>query len=72
MELSSEGDRAFVCINNGAALAFAAGLNDIPLDLISRGLQYIEGLTGCGGIVNWNKINNIASVPKILNLMPLP
>jgi hypothetical protein len=70
--LTDEGDRAFVCIRNGAALAFTAGLNEIPLDLISRGLQYLEGLTGCGGIVNWNKINDIASVPKLLNLIPLP
>lgn len=68
--LTDEGYRSFICIRNGAALAFAAGLNSIPLDLISRGLQTLEGLTGCGGIVNWNIINGIASVSSILDLIP--
>ena len=68
--LTDEGDRSFICIRNGALLAAGAGLNSIPPDFISRGLQIIEKQTGCGGIVNWNTINDIASVAEILNLIP--
>jgi hypothetical protein len=47
-----------------------AGLNSIPPDFISRGLQILEKQTGCGGIVNWNIIDDIISVSGILDLIP--
>jgi hypothetical protein len=68
--LTDEGDRSFICIRNGALLAAGAGLNLIPPDFISRGLQILEKQTGCGGIVNWNIIDDIVSVSGILDLIP--
>ncbi len=68
--LTSEGNRALTCIRNGALLAAAAGLSSIPPGFIARGLQTLEGPTGCAGIVNWNIVNQIASVATILNLIP--
>jgi hypothetical protein len=68
--LTYEGNRAVTCISNGATLAAAAGFNSISIDLISRALQYLEELTGCGGIVNWNMVNRIGNVATILNIIP--
>ena len=69
--LRYEGDRALTCIRNGALLAAGAGLSSIQLDLIIGGLQILEGPTGCGGIVNWDMVNQVAPpVVTILNLIP--
>jgi hypothetical protein len=62
--------RALGCIWNGALLAAAAGLSSISSGFIARGLQTLEGPPGCAGIVNWNIINQIASVATILSLLP--
>ena len=70
--LTIKGDRAFTCIRNGALLAAGAGLNSIPPHFITEVLRALEGPTGCGGIVNWNTIDAIVSVNRILNLIPLP
>jgi len=68
--LTSEGNRALACIRNGALLAAGAGLSSIQLDLIIGGLQNLENQTGCSGIVNWNIIDKIVSVSRILDLIP--
>jgi hypothetical protein len=66
----NEGNLVVTCIRNGALLAAGAGLAAIPLDWIARGLQFLEGPTGCGSVVSWNMINDIGSVDTILNLIP--
>jgi hypothetical protein len=68
--LTYEGNRAVVCIRNGALLAAAAGFNAIPLEWIIGGLQALEGPTGCSGIVNWNILNQVGSTDTILDLVP--
>jgi hypothetical protein len=69
--LTYEGNRAVGCIRNGAFLAAAAGFNAIPLDWIIGGLQSLEGHTGCGGIVNWEMVNQVGNTETILNLIPI-
>lgn len=68
--LTYEGDKALGCIWNGALLAAGAGLSSIPLSFIIRGLHYLEGPTGCDGIVKWDMLNQIGNVATILNLIP--
>jgi hypothetical protein len=65
---TSEGDRAFGCIRNGAGLALAGISQGLPLSTIISGLRFAEGPTGCGGIVNWDKIPSITQLESFLHL----
>ena len=67
--LTGEGNRAVICIRNGALIAVGAGLSTIPPSSILPGLRVLEGPTGCGGIVNWEMAGQIGSANSILNLL---
>ena len=68
--LTLEGNRTVGCIRNGSLLDVVAGLNEIPLDWIVGGLQALEGPTGCGGMVNWEMLNQVRSTDTVLDLIP--
>jgi hypothetical protein len=51
-------------------LAAGAVLYSIPPGFILRGLQALEGLIGCGNIVNWEMLNQIGNVATTLSLLP--
>ena len=54
--LTPAGDRAVACIRNGLAAGIAAAKTGSPLDLTKGILGFAAPLTGCGGIIDMNKI----------------
>jgi hypothetical protein len=65
--LTQAGDTAVGCIRNGIAAAVAAKQNNIPLGLLKGVLDFAAPLTGCGGIVNLDTIQNEPQFQSILN-----
>jgi len=63
--LTSEGERAFGCIRNGALLALGAlGLGVSP-GIIIGGLGLLAALTGCNGIVKMDQLSNIGDLSSL-------
>jgi hypothetical protein len=54
--LTPAGDKAVNCIRNGLAAGIAATKVGLPLNLTKGILGFVAPLTGCGGIVDMNKI----------------
>jgi hypothetical protein len=65
--LTKAGDTAVGCIRNGIAAVVGAKQNNIPLDLVKSVLNFAAPLTGCGGIVNLDTIQNEPQFQSILN-----
>ena len=63
--LTSEGERAFGCIRNGALLALGAlGLGVSP-GIIIGGLGLLAALTGCNGIVKMDQLGSIGDLSSL-------
>jgi hypothetical protein len=68
--LSPEGERAWICIRNGGALALGAmALGVSPTATIS-GLTSLSNPTTCGNIVNFKVLPSIPNLKTIINLIP--
>jgi hypothetical protein len=65
--LTSQGDTAVGCIRNGFAAAALATKFNIPFDTIKNGLKTFAGLTGCGGIVDTDQIQNSTELQYLLH-----
>ena len=56
------------CIRNGIAAVVGAKQSNIPLDLVKKAYLILAvPLTGCGGIVNLDTIQNEPQFQSILN-----
>lgn len=62
---TAEGDRAVGCIRNGPGLALVGISQSLPVSAIISGLRIAEGPTGCGGIVNWDRIQSITQTADV-------
>lgn len=65
--LTSQGDTAVGCIRNGFVAAAAATKFNVPFDTIKNALKGFEGLTGCGGIVDMDQIQNSTELHYLLH-----
>ena len=65
--LTSQGDTAVGCIRNGFVAAAAATTFNLPFDTIKNGLKAFAGLTGCGGIVDMDQIQNSTDLQYLLH-----
>ena len=66
--LTQEGDRAVGCIRNGILLAGGGSfLLHLPLPAIGAALQFLEGPTGCDGIVNWGLMGSVGDLRSVIN-----
>jgi hypothetical protein len=63
--LTSQGDTAVGCIRNGFVAAVAA--TKLPFDTIKNALKGFAGLTGCGGIVDMDQIQNSTELQYLLH-----
>jgi hypothetical protein len=64
--LTSQGDTAVGCIRNGFAAAAMATKFNMPFDTIKNALKGFAGLTGCGGIVDMDHIQNSTELQYLL------
>jgi hypothetical protein len=67
--LTSEGERAFGCIRNGALLGGGALTLGLPPGLITKGLDILSAPTGCDGIVDFQALNAIGNLDTILGFL---
>jgi hypothetical protein len=65
--LTSQGDTAVGCIRNGFAAAALATKFNMPFDTIKNALKGFAGLTGCGGIVDMDHIQNSTELQYLLH-----
>ena len=65
--LTSQGDTAVGCIRNGFAAAAVATMFNVPFDTIKNALKGFAGLTGCGGIVDMDQIQNATELQYLLH-----
>lgn len=65
--LTSQGDTAVGCIRNGFAAAVAATMFNVPFDTIENALKGFAPLTGCGGIVDTDQIQNSTELQYLLH-----
>jgi hypothetical protein len=65
--LTSQGDTAVGCIRNGFVAAAAATKFKVPFDTIKNVLKGFAGLTGCGGIVDMDQIQNSTELQYLLH-----
>jgi hypothetical protein len=68
-DLTTEGERAFGCIRNGALLGGGALTFGLPPGLITKGLEILSAPTGCDGIVNFQALNAIGNLDTILGFL---
>jgi hypothetical protein len=68
--LTSQGDRAVGCIWNGAIITGAANMLHLPLATITGILGGLAQPTGCGGIVNMNRIQSSPMVQNFQQFLP--
>jgi hypothetical protein len=67
--LTGQGDKAFSCIQTG--IAIAAGANHylgLSPSVIGPLLGLGASMTGCGGIVDINKVQNIPMIQTLLQI----
>ena len=67
--LTTEGERAFGCIRNGALLGGGAALLGAPLEFIIPGLNVLAGMTGCDGIVKLDLLSSLENPTHLLNTL---
>lgn len=68
--LSPEGERAWICIRNGGALALGARALGVSPTATIAGLTSLSKPTSCGNIVNFNILPSIPNLKTIINLIP--
>ena len=56
--LTSDGQHAHDCIQNGILLGGGALALGLPLPLVIPGLKAASGPTGCNDIVNWDELDS--------------
>jgi hypothetical protein len=64
--LTEEGVRAKGCISNGIILAGGGGLLQLPTPVIVAALKALSTPTGCGGIVDWDFIDQVSNLGGVL------
>jgi hypothetical protein len=68
--LTVEGERVKGCIQNGIALAGGGTyLLSLPLPVVIGILQALSVPTGCGGIIDWNFIENVGNLRGIIDVL---
>jgi hypothetical protein len=65
--LTTEGERAVVCIRDGAIIGLGSSKFGLPPVLIFPGLEMLAEMEGCDGIVNFQVLNTL-DLPFILEL----
>jgi hypothetical protein len=65
--LTTEGERAVVCIRDGAIIGLGTLKFGLPPVLIFPGLEMLAEMEGCDGIVNFQVLNTL-DLPFILKL----
>ena len=65
--LTIEGERAVVCIRDGAIIGLGSSKFGLPPILVFPGLDTLAEMKGCDGIVNLQVLNTL-DLPSILKL----
>lgn len=65
--LTTEGERAVVCIRDGAIIGLGTLKFGLPPILIFPGLKMLAEMEGCDGIINFQVLNTL-DLPFILKL----
>ena len=66
--LTTEGERAVVCIRDGAIIGLGSSKFGLPPVLVFPGLDMLTEMKGCDGIVNFQVLNTL-DLPFILKLL---
>ena len=66
--LTTEGERAIVCIRDGAIIGLGTLKFGLPPILVFPGLYTLAEMEGCNGIVNFQVLNTL-DLPFILKLL---
>ncbi len=69
--LTSEGERAVVCIRNGAVLALGGTIGGVPPSIAADILDGLAEMTGCGGIVDMQEVKRVVSLGGLTDLSGL-
>ena len=69
--LTDEGDSAVVCIRNGAVLAGGGVIGGVPPSIAADILGGLAEMTGCGGIVDMEKVKQMVSLGGLTDLSSL-
>jgi hypothetical protein len=69
--LTDEGDRAVVCIRNGAVLGGGGMIGGIPPSIAAEILGGLAEMTGCGGIVDMQEVKQMVSLGRLTDLSAL-
>jgi hypothetical protein len=69
--LTDEGDRALVCIRNGAVLGGGGMIGGVPPSIAADILGGLAEMTGCGGIVDMQELKQMVSLGRLTDLSAL-
>jgi hypothetical protein len=69
--LTSEGERAVVCIRNGVVLAAGGTIGGVPPSMVTDILGGLAEMTGCGGIVDMQEVKQVVSLGGLTDLSQL-
>jgi len=67
--LTKDGEAVLKCFKTGGALGVASSSIGLPADIVTRGLNFLAGSTGCGNIVKPDELNKIGDLGNITNLI---
>ena len=67
--LTKDGEAVLKCFKTGGALGVASSFIGLPADIVTRGLNFLAGSTGCGNIVKSDELNKIGDLGNITNLI---
>jgi hypothetical protein len=66
--LTSEGEKAVICIRNGAVLAVGGTVGGVPPSIAADILGGLAEITGCGGIVDMDEVKRMVSFGGLTDL----
>jgi hypothetical protein len=69
--LTSAGERAVVCIRNGAVLAAGGTVGGVPPSIAADILGGLAEMTGCGGIVDMQEVRQVVSLGGLTDISSL-
>jgi hypothetical protein len=67
--LTKDGEAVLKCFKTGRALGVASASLGLPADIVTSGLNFLAGSTGCGNILKPGELNKIGDLGNITNLI---
>jgi hypothetical protein len=67
--LTKDGESVLKCFKTGGALGVASASLGLPADIVTSGLNFLAGSTGCGNILKPGELNKIGDLGNITNLI---